>query len=142
MISTELLEHVRDWRRVVSNFKRVLKPGGGLLITTRSRGFPYHAYPHDFWRYELADMRAIFSDFEIETLTPDSGSPGVLLKARKPAAFMENETSGHQLFSIVRGRVERDVSDESIRIFHRRGRVQRRVRAPERLCRRVRDRLR
>ncbi|MGZ4984858.1 MAG: methyltransferase domain-containing protein [Chthoniobacterales bacterium] len=35
LISTELLEHVRDWRTVISQFKQVLKPGRRLLVTTR-----------------------------------------------------------------------------------------------------------
>ncbi|MEZ0346253.1 MAG: methyltransferase domain-containing protein [Infirmifilum sp.] len=86
VISTELLEHVRDWRLVVSNMKRVLKPGCVIYITTRSRGFPYHAYPHDYWRYEVDDMREIFGDFEIVKLARDWLEPGVYLKERKPAA--------------------------------------------------------
>jgi 2-polyprenyl-3-methyl-5-hydroxy-6-metoxy-1,4-benzoquinol methylase len=40
VISTELLEQVRDWRATATNMKAVLKPGGLLLITTQSRGFP------------------------------------------------------------------------------------------------------
>src|SRR5262245_23783701 len=28
LISSELLEHVRDWQKVISNFKHVVKPGG------------------------------------------------------------------------------------------------------------------
>ncbi|MEZ0346378.1 MAG: hypothetical protein ABWK01_07495, partial [Infirmifilum sp.] len=59
---------------------------GIIYITTRSRGFPYHAYPHDYWRYEVYDMREIFGDFEIVKLARDWLEPGVYLKARKPAA--------------------------------------------------------
>jgi len=46
VISTELLGHVQNWRLVVNNMKNVLKHGG---YATRSHGFPYHAYPYDFW---------------------------------------------------------------------------------------------
>ncbi len=37
VISTEMLEHVRDWRKVIINMKDVLKPGGYMYITTRSK---------------------------------------------------------------------------------------------------------
>ncbi len=71
VISTELLEHVRDWRRVVSEMKTVSRPGGTLLITTRSQGFGLHGYPFDCWRYEIEDMRRIFGDLEIGSLIRD-----------------------------------------------------------------------
>src|SRR4051794_17515061 len=45
VVTTEMLEHVRDWRAVVSNLKRVVRRGGLLIVTTPSHGFPYHAYP-------------------------------------------------------------------------------------------------
>jgi hypothetical protein len=81
VISTECLEHVEDWRACIRNLKGVTRDL--LLITTRSLGFPYHPHPIDTWRYELADMEAIFADFAIEALEPDPEQPGVFLRARK-----------------------------------------------------------
>ena len=100
-ISSEMVEHVQNWRDAISQIKSILKPEGVVLITTRSIGFPYHDYPFDYWRYELDDMRAIFSDMTIEALKPDELSPGVLVKARKPVDFIENDLSEHALFSMV-----------------------------------------
>lgn len=100
VITTEMLEHIRDWQTVVSNLKRVVRPGGLLLVTTRSIGFPYHGYPYDFWRYEPEDMRAIFADFEIEALERDSDAPGIFMLARKPTTFAENRAA-LALYSIV-----------------------------------------
>ena len=42
VVSTELLEHVTDWRSVINNMKEILKKDGYIYITTRSKGFPYH----------------------------------------------------------------------------------------------------
>lgn len=102
IISTEMIEHVEDWRSVISNFKRALKPGGILYITTRSKGFGYHSYPHDYWRYEIEDMKQIFEDFEILLLQADPSEPGVFLKARKPKDFVEKDLSAYKLYPIKR----------------------------------------
>ena len=100
-ISSEMIEHVQDWRDAISQMKAILKPGGALLITTRSYPFPYHEYPYDYWRFEQDDMRAIFADMRIEVLEPDDFAPGVLVKVRKPADFVEKDLSRHALYSMV-----------------------------------------
>jgi SAM-dependent methyltransferase len=110
VISTELLEHVVDWRLVVRNMKEVLKHGGYIYVTTRSKGFGYHAYPYDFWRYEVEDMRRIFADFEIAVLKKDHEAPGVFLKARKPENYAPIDLSDIALYSMVLGRRVRDIS--------------------------------
>jgi cyclopropane fatty-acyl-phospholipid synthase-like methyltransferase len=107
VISTELLEHVKDWRIVINNMKQVLKLGG--YITTRSKGFPHHAYPYDYWRYELSDMKAIFSDFEIVCLRKDHMDPGVFLKARKPLNWASTNLDNTALYSIILGKRTKEI---------------------------------
>src|SRR5438093_13083794 len=59
VVSTETLEHIRDWRGAVSNIKRVCRRGGVVLLTTRLIGFAYHAYPYGFLRYDPVAVPAI-----------------------------------------------------------------------------------
>ncbi len=101
VISTELLEHVKDWRNVIQNMKNILKPGGYIYITTRSKGFPFHAYPYDFWRYEIEDMKKIFEDFEIIKLQEDPEAEGVFLKARKPLNYSSTNLDNISLYSMI-----------------------------------------
>jgi SAM-dependent methyltransferase len=93
VVSTELLEHVQDWRRIVSQLKRVTKRNGLLVVTTRSPGFPYHPFPIDLWRYTGDHFRRIFADMELITVEPDPWVSGVFMKARKPQAFVEADLS-------------------------------------------------
>lgn len=89
VISTEMLEHAKDWRSAISSMKRVLAPGGLLLITTRSPGFPRHDYPGDYWRFTKQDALEIFSDMEEVEVVEDPMAPGILVRARKSAMFCE-----------------------------------------------------
>jgi len=104
VVSTELIEHVKDWQAAIYNLKSVLRPGGVTLITTRSKGFKYHGYPYDFWRYEADDLRAIFADFEIKSLQSDSPEPGIFLFARKPLPYTRKDIRGIKLQSVIMGR--------------------------------------
>jgi len=104
VISTELLEHVRDWRLVINNMKDVLKPNGLIFISTRSYGFPYHGYPHDYWRYEIEDMKKIFSDFNILRLQKDQFVNGLFLKAQKPENYQKKDLNNIALYSIAIGK--------------------------------------
>jgi SAM-dependent methyltransferase len=117
VISTEMLEHVRDWRTVVSNLKHVVKSGGVLLFTTRSYGFPYHGWPHDYWRYEPTDVETIFSDMRIEVLARDTNKPGVWVKLVKPDGFTEVDLTDIALFSMVKQRRTLDISRRDERVF-------------------------
>lgn len=87
VLSTEMLEHAQDWRKAVVNMKAVTKLGGLLFVTTRGPGFPFHGFPHDYWRFTVEDFRRIFMDMEILDLVPDGEFPGVFIKCRKPLDY-------------------------------------------------------
>ena len=123
VISTELLEHARDWRRIVSNIKRVTKPDGLLIVSTRSYGVDFHRRPFDYWRYEKADFTAIFSDVLVEDLQLDPTDPGLLITARKPVGFVERDLNDIALYSILRRRRQRDHSRLDFALFSLRYRL-------------------
>ena len=117
VISTELLEHARDWRRIISNIKRVTKPAGVLIVSTRSYGVDFHRRPFDYWRYEKEDFVTIFSDVLVEDLQLDPTDPGLIIRARKPVRFVERDLDDIALYSILRRRRQRDHSRFDFAIF-------------------------
>lgn len=123
LISTELLEHVRDWKKVISNFKNVLRPGGLLFVTTRSKGFGYHGFPFDYWRFEVSDMRDIFSDFIVELIENDPIVPGTFVKARKPEIFVENNTRAYSVFTLITGKRKENISSVNMFLFRAKRRL-------------------
>lgn len=89
VVSTEMLEHVRDWKTALRNLIEVTAPDGVLAITTRSPGFPYHAFPEDHWRYPPETMQKLLESalLPIDAVHPDPEAPGVFAVARKPAGW-------------------------------------------------------
>ncbi len=82
VVCAEMLEHAEDWRACICNMRGSLAAGGVLLLTTRSRGFPLHEYPGDFWRFEKQDLERIFSDMEILASERDTLVPGAFIKVK------------------------------------------------------------
>ena len=118
VICTEMLEHAEHWQLAISNIKQVCKPGGLMMITTRSRGFHIHGYPEDYWRYEMKDIPIIFEDCDLKILIRDEPNKGVLVKVKKPDKFQEKDLSGYSLYSIIDELLKRNRS--MIRDLYRR----------------------
>jgi len=95
VVSTEMLEHVEDWKLAFSALAQIVKPGGVLAVSTRSPGFPYHAFPIDTWRWTPEQMRAILklAGLVVVSCAPDPEQPGVFAVASKPPSWQVPEGS-------------------------------------------------
>ncbi len=61
VISTQVLEHVKNSVKAVSEFYRVLKPGGHCLVTVPQLN-ELHEEPHDYFRFTKYGLEEIFSN--------------------------------------------------------------------------------
>lgn len=66
VISTQVLEHVEKPWIMVAQIGRIMK-SGGICIITAPFLVPFHADPHDFFRYTKEGMESLFKneDFDI-----------------------------------------------------------------------------
>lgn len=71
VISTQVLEHVRKPWVMVSEINRVLK-SGGVAIASAPFLVPYHADPHDYFRYTKEGMSALFLENGFDVLECNS----------------------------------------------------------------------
>jgi SAM-dependent methyltransferase len=77
VLCTEMLEHVPEPQRAIDEMRRVLRPGGLLLLTTRFL-FPIHDAPHDYFRYTKYGLRHLLRRFEILELREETTAVGTL----------------------------------------------------------------
>ena len=90
VICLEMLEHAEHWKSALAGILRVLRTSGSLVLTTRSPGFPIHAYPEDYWRFSVSAMAEIMGSAGLlpEAIEHDLSQPGVFVKAVKPAGWV------------------------------------------------------
>lgn len=67
VLSTQVLEHVRDPEVYLSECFRVLRPGGRLLLSTHGM-MVYHPDPVDYWRWTCAGLQRAVHDAGFEIL--------------------------------------------------------------------------
>ena len=82
VLSTEMLEHVKNPFQVERELHRVTAPGGMLILSTRFV-FPLHDTPHDYWRYTKYGLQELFQKWEIIELvgeTQNFSTIGALLQ--------------------------------------------------------------
>ena len=66
VICTEVLEHLKEPQRCLSEIRRVLKPGGTVYLSV-PQNWGLHYEPHDYWRFTRYGLEFLLeeSDFKI-----------------------------------------------------------------------------
>lgn len=74
VISTSVLEHVRNPFRAVSEMRRILKKGGTLIISAPML-CRLHEEPYDFFRFTKYGFKSILEDsgFKVIKIMPEAG---------------------------------------------------------------------
>lgn len=73
VLATEMLEHCHTPETALREMKRVLKPKGTLILTTRFV-YPLHDTPHDYYRFTEYGLRHLFADMDIVELVPETAT--------------------------------------------------------------------
>ena len=64
---TEVLEHVFDVKTLLSECRRVLRPGGEMLLTVPFQA-RFHYIPHDYWRFTPSALRRMLEEAGFEEI--------------------------------------------------------------------------
>ncbi len=73
VLCTEVLEHLHTPEQALKELRRILAPGGLLLLTTRFI-YPLHDTPSDYYRYTKYGLRHLLRDFAIVELHEEAGT--------------------------------------------------------------------
>jgi SAM-dependent methyltransferase len=73
-LCTQVLEHVTSPADMLLELRRVLAPGG-VLILTAPQHWRLHEEPHDYWRFTKYGLQRLLDDagFEVRTLRAQGG---------------------------------------------------------------------
>jgi SAM-dependent methyltransferase len=89
VFTSEVLEHVPNIEKSLSEIKRVLKPGGQLLLSIPFV-FPEHEMPYDFRRLTVNGVKQILTEFGFEIVAIEKSGTFVEAVAQLVMLYLHN----------------------------------------------------
>lgn len=89
VVLCEVLEHIKDPEKAITNILCILSPGG-MLIGSTPFLFPIHDGPHDYWRFTRFQLTHMLSDFDSVEITEKSGFAETILMLTSRAVKADN----------------------------------------------------
>jgi len=71
-----VLEHIFNYQQLLEESRRVLKPGGKIVIVVPFM-FPVHPSPHDYWRFTSEALARVLADIGFQDITSTPLGSGV-----------------------------------------------------------------
>jgi SAM-dependent methyltransferase len=89
ILCTQVLEHVFEHNKMMSEIYRVLKPGGHIILTVPFV-WELHEEPFDFFRYTKHALKELFehSGFEIDYIKPNGGKWAAVYQLRNNMLYL------------------------------------------------------
>jgi len=89
ILCTQVLEHVFEHDKMMSEIYRVLKPGGQIILTVPFV-WELHEEPYDFFRYTKHALKELFeqSGFEIDYIKPNGGKWAAIYQLRNNMMYL------------------------------------------------------
>lgn len=75
VLCTQVLEHIPEPVRVLDEIRRVLRPGGTLILSVPGI-YPQHGAPGDYWRYMPQGLAWLLRDFQSVNIRSECGTVG------------------------------------------------------------------
>lgn len=105
VLCTQVLEHVFEHDKLMSEAFRVLRPGGHLILTVPF-AWELHEEPYDFFRYTKHALKQLFEQtgFEIDYIKPNGGKWATIYQLRNNAmysSFRKRKTFFNKLKKIL-----------------------------------------
>lgn len=100
VLCSEVLEHVRRPWLALPELRRVIRPGGSIIVTTLTT-FHIHGYPDDYYRYTDSGLRGLLEDAGFVDIQTEYGGDTVLtLKNHDETVFKKRVPL--QIFGVAR----------------------------------------